>query len=162
MSKEIQLPNGSIVTVDDEDYPMVASFKWHSEQGRNTEYAVRSAKNSMGRDTSIRMHRQILQVRRGEIIDHIDHNGLNNCKSNLRVCTNQENVSHQRKRKGASSQYKGVTWNKQKQKWQAQIKVNYKNINLGLFETEADAALAFNQAAIHHFGEFAVLNGVVA
>ena len=90
--------------------------------------------------------------------DHIDGNGLNNQRSNLRQCTNEENCMNRQPRKNCSSDYKGVQLNKLTNKWLAQIKVQGKNIYLGLFGIEEDAGIAYDTAAIKYFGEFSKLN----
>lgn len=92
--------------------------------------------------------------------DHIDGNGLNNQRRNLRPCTTAQNAANQTQQKGRSSLYKGVSWRKGRNKWRAGIKVNGKQINLGDFTNETEAALAYNKAAAEHFKEFARLNTV--
>lgn len=94
------------------------------------------------------------------LIDHIDGDPLNNRKSNLRFCTNAENTKNQRKKKNNTSGFKGVSWDKEKKKWAAQITVNQKKIWLGTFEDKVEAAKAYNKAAIKYHGEFAYLNKV--
>ena len=94
-------------------------------------------------------------------VDHIDRNTKNNSLSNLRWVTNQQNCMNQSKSKSnTSSQYKGVSWDKQNNKWQSQIQFNGKNIHLGRFLDEEDAALAYDQKAIELFGEFSSLNNI--
>jgi len=106
------------------------------------------------------MHRVILQQMGVEFeqVDHRDMNGLNNCRSNLRAATNQENGCNRNKQEKNTSGAKGVCWDKQAQKWQAHIRVNGKRIHLGLFDDIDDAVRAYNKAAMQHFGEFARLN----
>jgi chemotaxis response regulator CheB len=93
-------------------------------------------------------------------VDHIDSKAtLNNTVSNLRWATRQEQRRNTSKQKAsASSQYKGVSWNKDKNKWQSYIKFNGKQNTLGYFKTEEEAALAYNLKATEHFGEFKKLN----
>ena len=90
-------------------------------------------------------------------IDHINGNGLDYRKCNLRVCTHQQNLQNQRIQKGVSK-FKGVCWHKASQKWMAKIKHNYKTIYLGVFNNEIDAAKSYNKKAKELFGEFARLN----
>ena len=153
--KEIALTQGKVALVDDEDFERVSQFKWcaswHSRQRVYT--AVR---RNCG--TNVLMHRFILQPPSMMHIDHINHDTLDNRRANLRVCTNAENHRNQRKTPGTSSQYKGVSWDRRKQKWRAQIRKDYKQQWLGYFADEDEAARAYNVAAQEHFGRFALLN----
>jgi hypothetical protein len=103
----------------------------------------------------IRMHQQILGITG---IDHINGNGLDNRRCNLRSATNSQNQANRRKQKNTSSIYKGVTWNKHAKKWLSQVKFNYEGIYLGLFISEIDAAIAYNAKAKELFGEYARIN----
>ena len=143
-----------VALVDDEDFERLNSFSWYAQKGGNTFYAQRCIKVN-GKKVNIRMHREILN---GSIIDHIDRNGLNNQKSNLRVCTTSENAMNMRKHKKSKSNYKGVCFHKLEKKWVAQIKINRKGFYLGYFMSEVDAARAYNSKAVELFGEFANLN----
>ncbi len=91
-------------------------------------------------------------------VDHIDNDTLNNNHENLRWATHAENGGNRRKQSGSSSIYKGVSYNKQLSKWQAYIKLPEKQLHLGTFTDEREAAEAYNAAAAEHFGEFAKLN----
>lgn len=106
------------------------------------------------------MHRFIMGVTDSRFVDHRDHNPLNNQRSNLRICTPAENCRNSRKRSAAraSSRFKGVCWHKGRSRWRASIVVNYKNITIGQFADELEAARAYDRAAREHFGEFACLN----
>jgi hypothetical protein len=109
------------------------------------------------------MHRLLVEVNLGQEVDHINGNGLDNRKENLRVCTKSQNLGNQKKTKlyggvATSSKYKGVSWDKRVQKWVAKIGINGKRVYLGLFEDEEKAAEAYNKAALEYFGEFALLN----
>lgn len=106
------------------------------------------------------MHWHILKVPNGMFTDHKDGDGLNNQRSNLRVCTIQQNNRNQRPRKGCSSSYKGVCYHKQIKRWRAYIDVDRKRINLGCYGDELSAAKAYNQEAQNLFGEFAKLNEI--
>lgn len=90
--------------------------------------------------------------------DHIDGDGLNNQRLNLRQSTKSQNNMNTNKGQGYSSKYKGVTWDKARKKWKCGIKINGKQIFIGRFIEEDDAALAYNQKASELFGEFSRLN----
>jgi len=107
------------------------------------------------------MHRIIMDAEKGEEIDHRDGNGLNNQRCNLRLCTHRQNLMNRRKtHKRCSSKFRGVSWEKRSGKWCAQIMIHYRHIHLGYFDDEVLAALAYNEAATKHFGEFAHLNEI--
>ena len=108
------------------------------------------------------MHRELLPVPPGFETDHIDGNGLNNQKDNLRISTRSQNAANSKIRVGGSSEFKGVAWNKRCRKWRATIGVERQVKHLGLFKIEEKAALAYNTAALKYFGEFARLNIVEA
>jgi len=154
--KEIPLSQGFIALVDNEDYERVNQYKWYAGKYNHIYYAKRSIFLD---NTTQRMHRFILNAPKGIQIDHEDHNGLNNQKYNLRLATNKQNGANQQKQiRHTSSKYKGVSWDKNRQKWMTKIKIDSITINLGRFENEIEAALAYDAAAIIHFGEFACLN----
>ncbi len=104
------------------------------------------------------MHRAILNAPKGLLVDHIDGNGLNNRKSNLRLCTFAQNAHNSRPRRNSSSRYKGVCWHKVKKKWTVSIYKGGKRTYLGYYDDEIEAALAYDRKATELFGEFAYLN----
>lgn len=155
--KVILLTRGYSTVVDDGDYERVSNFKWHAhtKKGRTT-YAARSIKHPDGRFGLEFLH-QLLTGLRGA--DHRDGDGLNNLRSNLRAATTQQNMrGFKRKRAGATSKFRGVCWYGGRQKWYAGIRVSGKQINLGLFSCEKEAALAYDRAARELFGDFATPN----
>lgn len=154
--KEIQLSQGLVALVDDEDFEALNQFKWCANKMGNAFYAARNIRVD-GKRTRITMHCEVMN---GKWIDHIDHNGLNNQKSNLRFCTRSENQMNKQKKENTSSIYKGVYFYKPNGRWQASIRINYKKIHLGYFDLEIDAAKAYNKKAIELFCEFANLNNV--
>ena len=106
------------------------------------------------------LHRFIMDCPEGMDVDHENHNTLDNRKVNLKICTRTQNSRNMSIPKNNTSGYKGVTWDKRCNKWMAQIMINRKNIFLGYFDDKVEAARAYNDAAIKHFGEFALLNNV--
>lgn len=152
--REILLARGKVTIVDDADYNWLSQWKWHiSSNG----YARRKALKADGTHTTIRMHAQIIGNMPGLEPDHINGNRLDNRRSNLRHVTHSQNLANQKKTRGTSL-YKGVDFHNLTQKWQARAMKDGKRYYIGLFATEANAALAYNEVAIALFGEFARLN----
>lgn len=104
------------------------------------------------------VHRFVMNAKKGEQIDHINGNTLDNRKRNLRFCTNSQNASNKEKQINNTSGYKGVCYDKAKNKWKAQIAKHNKNYFIGLFDNKEQAAIAYNKKAIELHGEFARLN----
>lgn len=148
--------------VDDEDYDWLNQWNWYylKKDADNTGYAMRCGRKDDGERfrKGILMHREILDLKKGEYADHIDGNGLNNCRKNLRKASNMQNVRNQRKMIGTSSKYKGVSWDKQHKRWRAKLCVDYKQITIGLFNSEEEASEAYNSKARELHGDFAKLN----
>lgn len=164
--KEITLTKGQVAIVDDSDYEYLNQWKWCAKHAKQTFYAERNEWNS-GVITRIRMHRLILKPLKGEIVDHIDRNGLNNQRNNLRIATSAQNAAN--KKALGTSKYLGVCLAQRKYRkkngslsiikyWQASIQYGKKFQFLGYFETEEEAALRYNEAAKEAYGEFANLN----
>lgn len=149
-----------VALVDDEDFEALNRFKWCAKSsGAGLFYAYRATgKRSDGSRVYQFMHRLLVQ---GDgFVDHINGNGLDNRRDNLRLATSSQNGINRRKALGTTSRYKGVTWSKKDQRWCAQIKRNGKNRFLGSFRSEEEAAKAYDAAARELFGEFAKLNKV--
>jgi hypothetical protein len=158
MIREIPLTQGQVALVDTGDYDFLMQWKWayfRTKTGK-TGYAGRSAPNS----TYLYMHRIILDAPKGVQVDHKDLNGLNNIRANLRFCTPSQNSQNRAKDSRCSSQYKGVSWHKSSGLWFACLNISHKRHYLGYFRSEIDAAIAYNAAAIKHFGEFARINDI--
>jgi hypothetical protein len=151
MVKKIQLKNGLYALVDDEDYPKISKYYWRAwdsgVKARKIYYAIRQ-KGFKKRETFL-MHRVIMDAKKGEEIDHIDGNGLDNRKSNLRKVTRRQNC--QNKQCNCYSKYAGVTYDKRKNiqsHWLSRITIEGKKHHLGSFKTEKDAAKAYDQKLI--------------
>jgi hypothetical protein len=156
-AKLLPLSKGKFAIVDAEDYDRLNKYKWHVSKSSRTFYASRN-KNRRSFRREMYMHRLIINVPPGMFVDHIDHNGLNNRRSNLRLCTAQQNARNHRPQLRGSSKYKGVSWRQDGKVFRALIWHNGKSINLGRFKNEIDAAKAYDKAAKKYFGEFAYLN----
>jgi len=164
--KQIPLSAGYIALVDDEDFERAAQFNWSALPQRSpqtkevtTVYAQRHVTLSDGRRGGERLHRFILEISDPKVVvDHRDGDGLNNQRSNLRVCNNTQNMMNLVRIRPHSSRFKGVYWNKALQKWHSRISIHGHRVHLGFFDSEEDAALRYNDAAVANFGEFARLN----
>ena len=155
--KEIILTQGKVALVDDDDYEYLNQWKWQAVKAPHTFYAARGMKRN-GRWSSEKMHRLMFDIPAGMEIDHINHNGLDNRRSNLRIVTKQQNSLNVRA--FGSSKYLGVcVYEKNGHRYiVAHIKHNGKNIHIGHFPTEEAAALAYNELAAKYHGEYANLN----
>lgn len=159
----IPLTQNRFAKVDPEDYLWLAQFRWCCKVGADACYAVRHIQTPGG-SKRIYMHRQIMATPQDLICDHINHDGLDNRRQNLRNCTTEQNNANRRKRatghrsRVTSSQYLGVTWCRRRKKWVSYIKHKGKSKNLGLFEIEEEAARAHDRAAWEQWGEYACLN----
>jgi len=152
--KEIKLNYGLVAQVDDEDFSYLNQFKWYAKKDKKTIYVIanKTQKNNLHESS---MARLIMKTPDDLEVDHIDHNGLNNQKSNLRNCSRNENM--QNKTSSSSSGYLGVHINRNKY-IVAHIKIKNKMAHLGTFKTIEDAAKAYDKKAKELYGEFANLN----
>ena len=153
MTKTIHLTKGSFTLVDDEDYEYLSQWKWQlSTSGMASRHKYPSG--------VYWMHRVIMNCPDGKEVDHINGNPLDNRKENLRICSHAENMRNSSIQKNNTSGYKGVYWNNERKKWQAQISIKNKVVPLGRFDDIKDAARAYNEAAKENYGVFARLNNV--
>ena len=161
--KEINLTKGFVALIDDEDFEYLSKFKWYAMKGGSTFYAARYTYDKNDKTRScILMHREAANSPKDKQVDHIDHNGLNNQKVNLRNCTRQQNMMNKALTKRNKTKFKGVSTSMRNGqiKISADIKAEGRTIYLGRFKTLESAALAYNEAAVKYFGEFAYLNNV--
>lgn len=151
----IPLSQGERAIVDVEDYALLSEFNWYCQKSYGLCYAVRRV-TKRGRPGVELMHRRILGLTdRRMLTDHINGNGLDNRKVNLRSAIHAENMRNRHKRVDASSKYLGVNWDNGRNRWIVRIRVNGKRIHLGRFTHEIDAALAYDAAARYYHREFA-------
>lgn len=152
----IPLAKHRAAIIDPEDLGKVLKYNWYLVQSLNTCYAA-----SMVDGKTVYLHRLVIDAPHGLMVDHINRGGLDCRKSNLRFCTGSQNQGNAGKRRdGLSSRYKGVCFEKKSGKFYAYIYQNSKQIGIGRFESEEDAARAYNRKAVEYFGEFANLNPV--
>jgi HNH endonuclease len=140
--------------IDTADYPLVEGYRWSPSRDGNTCYVWSS---------QLKKQIHTFLMPGCEQVDHKDRNGLDNRRENLRPATKSQNAANQRKKSnGITSQFRGVSWDKNRHKFKAEIQANHKQIYLGRFASETEAAFAFNEAARLHCGEFAYLNQIAA
>ena len=152
--KKILLSQNKYSIVDDEDFDLLNQFKWSV---MNVGYAIRQDLNTK---KFILMHRHILNAPDKFLVDHINGDKLDNRKENLRLCTKSQNMMNRDKTINNTSGFKGVYFRKDTKKWGAQIKLNYKNISLGSYNTKEDAVKAHKNGLVKYHKEFARLNKI--
>ncbi len=166
--REIQLTQGQVALVDDEDFERVNQYKWYAHKSSSSPpskkryfygfYAVRNV-NVGGKREGIRLHRFILDAPSGVTVDHINGNTLDNQKSNLRLCSDAENSRNRAFQSNNTTGFKGVCRNG-RNRYTAKLKSLKKSYHLGTFDTAIEAAKAYNEKAIELFGEYAKLNKI--
>lgn len=156
--KTIQLQRGLVAIVDDEDFKMVSEFKWWAGGHKKRLYSHGYYRKSYNSRLTQYMHRLVMKAPRGMDVDHINHNTLDNRKSNLRLATRSQTNQN----RIGTKRYKGVYFDRDRKgkRWRANIKIFKRVKYLGRYATAAEAATAYNKAAIKEFGEFAYLNKV--
>ncbi len=147
--KSIKLSNGLLTTIDDNDYDIVSQYHWYAHKLRYTSY-VRCDVWTHNKSKHLYMHRMILNAPVGAEVDHINFDGLDNRRCNLRLCNHQEQTRHTRRSQGT----RGTSWSKSHNKWRAYIFYEKKQHFLGYFKERSDAIIAYQIAAIKQFGQF--------
>jgi len=180
--RRIPLTQGKFAIVDPEDYAWLSQYKWYARKNGPSYYAARTC-NIDGRKYNLHMHREILKLKLYPepclsgvvlissawtktdtlspdfVIDHINNNGLDNRKVNLRIVTQRQNCWNSRaKFRSRSSRYKGASWHSKMNKWVSKISIDGKSVHLGYFDSEIPAARAYDAAAKKHRGQYAYLN----
>lgn len=149
----VPLPNGKVFMIDPDDLDLVCQYNWHEKPGRNTSYVQGAAGNG---NRKIKLHRWLLNAPPDKDVDHVNGDGFDNRRGNLRLVTQSQNNANRRKGAGCSSKYKGVCYSRGG--WVAHIKYRGGFRNLGRHKSEEDAAIVYDVAAQLCFGEYARLN----
>lgn len=159
--KYINLTQGYKTIVDDEDYEWLSKYKWYARKihTMNSFTAVRN-KTVEGKQTNVVMYREIMNAPSGTIVDHINHDTLDNRRSNLRVCDMYQSSRNRRVAANNSTGYKGVGYHKATKKYRARIQAGGKKIDIGYYKDPKDAARAYNERAKVLHGEYAYLNKI--
>lgn len=154
--RRISLTKGNFAIVDEQDFDHLCQYNWHANKAKLTFYAARHVRR-IGKPALVFMHRSIMNCPDDKCIDHINHNGLDNRRTNLREVSKEQNSWNRRKPRGqCTSQYKGVYH--RYGKWSSAIKCKGKLIFIGWFEDEVSAAKAYDEKAKELFGQYACLN----
>lgn len=156
--KEIYLSQGKIALVDDEDYDYLMQWKWHFKYDKNNIGYARRDKMVAGKKLRFQMHREIMKMGDSKLkVDHINHNGIDNQKHNLRMATHAQNLMNSASIRG-KCKYLGVGICKKSGKFTVAVMANGKRVRMGRFINEIDAAIARDKVALEIQGEFACLN----
>jgi hypothetical protein len=150
---QVPLKSGGFAVVDDADAALVAGYEWRSMSITNSDLKYAAAYRA---GEHFLMHRLIASPPAGMVVDHLDADGLNNRRANLRVCAQSLNIQRSRPRRDGVSCFKGVHRNRGR--WRAMIRAGGKSSHVGYFDTERDAAMAYDRAAVATHGEFAMTN----
>lgn len=163
--KELQITKGLVVLLDEEDYEYFNQWTWHTTRTYGGKYYAKREERCplTGRKKAILLHREIMKAPKGMDVDHINRNTLDNRKENLRLATRSQNRGNLPRSRNNTTGYRGVSYynypqTRKKPCWHASIGVNGTKVNLGYFKTAEEAAKAYDEAALKHFGEFATLN----
>ena len=160
--KIIKLTKGYETMVDDEDFEFLNQWKWHALKFKGgIVYATRTSntfERQKGFPKNIYLHRCLLNYPKNFHIDHVDNNGLNNTRVNLRLVTHSQNQQNAKLSVKSTSKYKGVYYHKKNKRYAARIGFNHRQIHLGNFLTAIEAAKTYNKAAVKYFGSYARLN----
>jgi HNH endonuclease/AP2 domain len=157
---EINLTHGYVSLIDDEDYPLISRSRWFLKIKKKKFFYARTATRVNGKTVHVDMHRLLMNPLPGVLVDHINGNGLDNQRCNLRLATNAQNQQNRFARHGGSSRFKGVNFDPSRpnKPWRSQIYCNGVKHYLGRFNTEEEAALVYDATAQRLFGAFCNLN----
>jgi hypothetical protein len=154
--KKISLTQDKYAIVDDSDYVFLNKNKWclNSRPGRKLSYAKRAITLENGKQKFISMHSLLIDTPKGMVVDHIDGDGLNNQRKNLRICSHTQNTRNASLSKRNKSGSKGIFWNKTNNKWKVSIGVDKKLLHIGYFINKEEAQKAYRNASLIYHKEF--------
>ena len=156
--KVIPLTRGKSAIVDAEDYPMLSRVSWHTRGSKDGKHFYAACGGHAFGEGSNLMHRIILGLKKGEVTDHINGNGLDNRKCNLRACTQRQNMWNNRRQTG-DNPFRGVYYKKRDRNWESKLSMpDGTDMFIGVFNDPKEAALAWDSKARELRGEFAVCN----
>lgn len=154
---EIPLTQGKVAIIDAVDWDLVKDFKWHTQKNHLCSYAIANIKRN-GKRTTIGMHQILMGTYSKMHVDHINNDGLDNRRNNLRVCTVSQNRANSKTHLNNTSGYRGVSFKKNTNRWKSQIRINKKLYDLGEFDLKEDAARVYDIISREWYGEYATLN----
>jgi hypothetical protein len=157
MTAEIILTRGMVALVDDADQEMLAMYSWRAIKGIGRWYAMAWTPQVAWSRRALTMHRLVLGEPAADV-DHVNGDGLDNRRSNLRIATDSQNGANRVAQGGGTSIYKGVCRRSGETRWRATVQVLGRKVNAGSHATEEEAARAYDALARQHFGPFAALN----
>jgi len=160
--KEIKLAHGKVTLVDDKDFEWLNQWTWTAHYCKHSglTYVMRNERDKETKKvTRITMHREITNAPEDMYVDHINHDTLDNQRSNIRLATSAQNSYNVRMKRSNSTGYKGIDRLPSKN-WRARIRFSGTRLTVGIFSKKEDAARAYNEAAIKYHGEFACLNKI--
>lgn len=164
--KEVPLTQGKVALIDSKDYELVSKYKWSAARcgRRDTDFCAIGHEKVNGKYRTLRMHSLLMRPQEGMVVDHINHNPLDNRRSNLRICTRQQNRFNSLAPLDNTSGYKGVSWHQtgggRWGYWRVRFTVNGKRVNGGIFKELKEAVLKYNELARVHHGEFGTIHEV--
>lgn len=149
MTSQVTLKGGEVALVDEEDLPLIGDRRWYLGGG----YALAW---SRGRGDTVLMHRLIIGAKKGQRVDHINGDRLDNRRANLRICNASQNAANNPKpNRDNASGVRGVYWHEKKKRWRAAIMKDGRKVMLGSYVTIHEAARAYREARERLFGDFA-------
>lgn len=144
------------IMVSDEDYELAMTQRWTIEKSGNNFYAMCKINHK-----KVRLHRFLLKPKSTHEVDHINHNGLDNRRENIRVVTKRQNAANRRKTVGSRKRYKGIHYDTRINKWVAYVNYKKKRKYLGQYATAKEAAIVYNEAALKYYGKTAWVNKII-